>query len=688
MTSNTSLHGSFMSYDISTNPWYTGLIDKIPEGDPKRREYLTELSTLFERRYRETGNLQDLETAIQKIEEALCFSPAPADREPQSVASLANQHRSVSQDLKEIEPAEKTARDAVNPIGADHSHRPARLERLSQILNYRYMIFKDPNDLARSIQSSQEAIDLSPLDDYLRAARLQHLAWCFQFKYREEGKDPKDLQAMHQLYGASFQTQAPLQNRENSWEAALSWAKFSLEFQDIHLHDAYLAAFRLLPDILWIGHRTHLREDTIRKLGLADATSRATRACIWASDIPTAIELLEQGIGTIFQQILQVKPDQRELPPAHAKKFQSGLEDFLCPKPYKALAPASQGGPVIILSSNTDGSDVFIILNPTSEPVHLAFPNMSSHELTAQRKLLLDVLGRCNVRRREDSTSARLIAHREGYISKPTDQCFAELLDWLWLNVFKPVYVALKSPSNSPAMLSVVGVTHTDPGGINRLKGVSQEVRKIRSVVSNLRCLEGERATPEAVQRQLQNYSWAHLACHGKQDLSTPSSSHLLLYGGNLALHEILKMPLPNAQSVDSLLLAFVGPLGLWSMNDADGPLVAESVYSQLLKKGRQPQASDVAKALHIAVQKLKAMNVPYERWIPYIHMDQSAVRLGAKSATQTGSGRTASKYLNLAPHGTTQWAPRRAKRHSVGQAASVEEGLPGSPPCYRIVEN
>ncbi|KAJ6575681.1 hypothetical protein DFH09DRAFT_1150863, partial [Mycena vulgaris] len=59
----------------------------------------------------------------------------------------------------------------------------------------------------------------------------------------------------------------------------------------------------------------------------------------------------------------------------------------------------------------------------------------------------------------------------------------------------------------------------------------------------------------------------------------------------------------------------------LWSMNDWDGPLVAEKIYSHLFREGQQPQTSDTAEALQLAVQELKAQNVPYERWIPFIHM-------------------------------------------------------------------
>ncbi|KAJ6592346.1 hypothetical protein B0H19DRAFT_892705, partial [Mycena capillaripes] len=66
----------------------------------------------------------------------------------------------------------------------------------------------------------------------------------------------------------------------------------------------------------------------------------------------------------------------------------------------------------------------------------------------------------------------------------------------------------------------------------------------------------------------------------------------------------------------------FRGAIGtLWSMNDLDGPVVAESVYSHLFWKGRQPEASDAAEALHLSIKKLKAQNVPYERWVPFIHI-------------------------------------------------------------------
>jgi CHAT domain-containing protein len=204
-----------------------------------------------------------------------------------------------------------------------------------------------------------------------------------------------------------------------------------------------------------------------------------------------------------------------------------------------------------------------------------------------------------------------------------------------------------KKLSSTAPKLAVVGVTHTDFNGANFLKSVDQEVKKIVSIVKEpeVHCLIGEEATVEAVKVQLQACSWVHFACHGSQNLQDPTKSHLQLYRGNLELETILRMPLPNAQFVflaacqtamgDAELVnesfhlgggfitaGFRGAIAtIWSMNDEDGPTVAEIVYSHLFHEGKQPQVTDAAEALQLAVQELKKRKVPYEQWVPFIHI-------------------------------------------------------------------
>jgi hypothetical protein len=238
--------------------------------------------------------------------------------------------------------------------------------------------------------------------------------------------------------------------------------------------DAYSAAFNLLPDILWLGNTISVRHDSIYRLDISNTTSAATRTCIHLSDLNSAVELLEQGLATTFQQILQLKSDLDSLPPDQAQQLgklslalysgtapdpsglasarrellqkirqQPGLEYFLLPRPYKVLCHAAQGGPVVILNSHEDGCDGIIIPNPTSELLHVELPNVTLDLLKSQQTLLKDLLARCNSRDRDQSVSTRLFGRREQFSSRTIEESFTDLLTWLWDNVVDPVYQVL-----------------------------------------------------------------------------------------------------------------------------------------------------------------------------------------------------------------------------------------------------
>ncbi|KAJ7895758.1 CHAT domain-containing protein [Mycena leptocephala] len=379
----------------------------------------------------------------------------------------------------------------------------------------------------------------------------------------------------------------------------------------------------------------------------------------------------------------------------HTIRAQPGLDRFLLPKEYTELCQAAQNGPIVVLNANKMHCDALVILNPTSDPLHIPLPEVNLSHLENQQSILKDVLQRCNSRTR-DSQSSRLFGSREGYTLKPVRECFDEILTGLWTHVVKPIFHALESrgvtdgrlwwcpvgafvglplhaaapsdqfipsytsslatllESNSKESLSgiptlgVIGVTHTQRGGVSALPGVEREIARINSITGNICQIEklvGEQATVEAVKLQLNNCSWVHLACHGTQNLKNPPKSCLHLYDGILELETILKLLLSNAEFVflaacqtamgDSNLVnesfhlsggliaaGFRAAIGtMWSMRDEDGPVVAEIVYKDLFGHGRHPKATDTAKALQLAVRKLRDDGVPYEHWVPFIHM-------------------------------------------------------------------
>ncbi|KAF8163898.1 CHAT domain-containing protein, partial [Mycena galopus ATCC 62051] len=703
-----------------------GAVDLTPMEHPEKAAYLSALATTLRLRYEFSQHRNDLENALQADREAVDLTPkGHPDREAfLSGLGLSLRYRyNRFGDLKDLEAAAQVFKEAVDLTAEGHRNRTKHLQSLAVCLKARYRILRDEEDLAVALHMQQQAVDQTPKMHPHRALRLQNLALIYADQYREHRRE-EDLHSVYSCYRES--STIPSLSPETSWDIALEWALFAEDaLQPSECVPAFVYAFGLLPEILWLGHPIPIRHDAIHRVGLAQVTSTAIQICIYLSNLSLAVEIMEQGLATVFQQMLQLTTDVKGINPNQAKKLedlssqlycgasdnpmsainernelledirrQPGLKYFLRPKPYTALQHASQGGPVVILNSHKYHCEGIIILNPASDPVHVSLPKVTLNTLKSRQKELKELLSCCSVRFRGEPLTARLSAHRES--SQPTQECFKNILDWLWTTVVAPVYQALeshgicdgrlwwlptgaftelplhasppvdqfihsytatlgslveahsKTTSTTVHKFTVVGVTHTDAGKTNLLKGVEQEIEKITSIIGephHVQCLKGEQATVDAVELQLLNCSWAHLACHGKQDLVDPTKSHLQLYGGILNLETILQRPFSNAQVVflaacqtamgDAALMnesfhlgggfiaaGFRGAIGtMWSMNDEDGPLVAEIVYSHLFRNGRQPQAGEAAEALHLAVKELKRKNVPHERWIPFIHM-------------------------------------------------------------------
>ncbi|KAF8146644.1 CHAT domain-containing protein [Mycena galopus ATCC 62051] len=693
-----------------------------PLGQRSRAGYMYSMAVLLGDRHQRLGVIDDLQTAIQRYQEAIQLTSVGHPLRPRRLQGLAvalNERFQRLGDVDDAENAFQTFREALNLTRGGHPERARFLQGLAMCFKLRYRKWGDLKDLENALQIDQESIDLTPEGHPQRVERLQSLAVGFTDRYYRL-RDQKDIEAAYIHYNASFKTSHSVP--ELSWEAALNWAAFVQEFWPPHCIAAYTAAFNLLPEIVWIGHSIPVRHTKLYKLGIGQAISSAVRTCCNLYKLASAVEFMEQGVATIFQQMLQLKTDVEKPKFDHAEKFQKlssalytetsedimqtvnernrlleeirkqpGLEYFLLPKPYSALCEASSGGPIVILNSHANGCDGIVILNPTSDPIHVPLQDVKQHQLKSYQMMLGEVLGRCTMR---EAPSTRLFGQREDFAITTPEEKLGDLLIWLWTHIVAHVYKALASynihcgrlwwlpiglfkgmplhacPPNDlfihsytatlgsllnarakeptiPPKVGIVGVTHTGPGRANSLEGVKLEIQNIISIVKKPRldCLEGKCATVEAVTQQLQECSWIHLACHGKQDLAEPENSHLLLYKDILKLDTILRMSLPNAQFVflaacqtamgDQALVnesfhlggafiagGFRGAIGtLWAMYDEDGPPVAEVFYGHLFRGDRTPKVSDAAEALHLAVKELKQRNIPRVRWIPFIHM-------------------------------------------------------------------
>jgi CHAT domain-containing protein len=216
------------------------------------------------------------------------------------------------------------------------------------------------------------------------------------------------------------------------------------------------------------------------------------------------------------------------------------------------------------------------------------------------------------------------------------------------ISSYTPTLSALLVAPQSTEFRGILAVGQAGIGGPAALPATIQELDRIESHAGSLGFtrLDEARATPTAVLDAMETHSWVHLACHGEQNTSDPMQSAFRLNGGTLDLGSIAKKQLKCADfaflsacqtasghkvleneaihlAAGMLLAGYRTVVAtMWSINDADAPLIAATVYTHLLEGG-VPNSTKAAKALHIAVQSLrdKIGEKNFVAWVPFIHM-------------------------------------------------------------------
>ncbi|KAJ7610222.1 CHAT domain-containing protein [Roridomyces roridus] len=199
--------------------------------------------------------------------------------------------------------------------------------------------------------------------------------------------------------------------------------------------------------------------------------------------------------------------------------------------------------------------------------------------------------------------------------------------------------------------LQVLAVAQPAALGQMQIPGTRTEISHIQTLAQAreipLITLYENMATVSRVQDEMQKSQWAHFACHGVQDVTTPTASALLLAGDSrLTLSDIIQLPLPHADfaflsacqtatgdeklqeesvhlAAGMLLAGYRGVIAtMWTITDQDAPQVAKDVYEYLLQMS-PPDPTKAAAALHFAIQKLQERypEKAFLHWVPYVHI-------------------------------------------------------------------
>ncbi|KAL5634393.1 hypothetical protein ACGC1H_002452 [Rhizoctonia solani] len=236
--------------------------------------------------------------------------------------------------------------------------------------------------------------------------------------------------------------------------------------------------------------------------------------------------------------------------------------------------------------------------------------------------------------------------HAAGDYSQPRSRVFNYAV-----SSYTPTLTALLAspPISSSNHRRVLAIGQATTPGHSSLPGTVKELASVKEHTqdnSEYLQLTNSQATVSAVLDAMEDHDWVHLACHAHQNVKDPTKSGFFLHGGTLDIAAISKRSLKNKglaflsacqtatgdeklpdeaiHLASGMLMAGYSSVvaTMWSVHDADAPLVADKVYAHLVTD-MKIENGGAGRALHSAVAHLRQQvgDQAFERWVPYIHI-------------------------------------------------------------------
>lgn len=658
----------------------------LPGGNPRRAEFLSSLGLALQLRYGETGQAADLDEAVETGQAAVSGIPEGEHRRFLALSSAGLAHRLRSEltgSEEDLRAAIGCGRAAVTAAGTGQAPLTNALHNLARALSLRWERHRAPADLREAIAGFRTVAGLpgAPRQARLMAAvswaRLAARSndWPEAATAYETAVDLLELVVWHGL---------PWAVREEHL-AGLPGLASDAAASALAAGDARraLSVLERGRSVLWTQH-LHLRSslDDVRDADPALHQRLAELATELGGDDPAAGILAPghaaPGAGDRRQRLAAAWDETlgqvRALP---------GLAGTLRPPSADELVRCAADTPVAVLNVSRIRSDALIL---TSQGITvLPLPGVTPEEI--QQRAIAH-LGALNSQSQlqdpraflaADQTILACITWLQERITGPViDEleridpprsagagarvrwCPAGLLGLLPLHAaahdrvtssYTPTVRSLLAarhrddaldalgasdapggPGDGPMLVVAVSEPPAEPGEpvLPALPGVDPEAELVCARFPGRHTLRtGDAATREQIRADLPAHPLAHFACHGTQDLLSPSRAALRLHDGPLSVLDLAELRLSGdlafLSACDTAAGGFTLPdeaihlaaavqtagyrhviAALWHISDNLAPTVADTVYRSLAAQGGI-DGDRTASALHTAVDKLRS---------------------------------------------------------------------------------
>ena len=396
------------------------VLELCPQGHPARALLLVNLATSLHSRFEELGTLSDLEEALALERNALELCPQGHPARALSLVNLATSLHSRFEQLgilSDLEEALALQRNALELYPHGHPGRALSLGSISLYLHSRFEQLGTLSDLEEALALARNALELFPQGHLPRTTRPGKIASYLRARFKHSTMH--DMSALEE----TFNLCSRLSNDSHTvsladLECAKQWIQAAEECEHTTTVLAYQTFLRFsvqhlatLPSL-----PQHL---ALLKHLLASTANDAFSACIRYGNPANAVELLEQGRGVFWSQLIRLRypldkviatgdtgkkladkftqlasllrnvldtPHNAESQHDRACRLNIQLQDtvteirklpglsrFLLPPLFSDLQIAASGGPVIVVNASQYSCDALIVL-PDRDPVHVVLP--------------------------------------------------------------------------------------------------------------------------------------------------------------------------------------------------------------------------------------------------------------------------------------------------------------------------
>ncbi|KAG1817257.1 CHAT domain-containing protein [Suillus subaureus] len=670
-----------------------------PPGHPRRDTTLNSLALALNTRYKKLNVIEDLNEAIDQYRESLRLRRHDHPQRHRTLHNLSSALCSLFTETREnedIEEAINLCRESLAALSSLHPDRYFSYMWLQEAYLSRYRILRDAADLSLAIENFRLA-SRHPTQGFPERIK-EAIDWAHQAEVYQHESALKAYQMYFELFESHVMTRSSIISRREAATAFLGAQSLPVDAASCAIRrDNLRQAVELVEQgrgqqwSLASRLRTPLEDLTSASPGLAEKllglNMRLSHAQGSAGSAdPTAADRAATEYRILTRQWDAAVTEIRDL---------KAFSRFLLPPSYEDLQAAARQGPVIIFIASQYSCSAIIV--PTlGEPHHVPLPSVTLTDLNNLKDRFARAIRHASIMGPKLPRNDLIVLLRTVWeeIMLPIVNVLEHVLELkhgsrIWLcptaaftsiplhaahpfqtradrskePCLEDLYICSYTPTLSALVRSrqmmkkrvtssfvTIGQGQPGTGKGKALLAVDSELELVHKLVpatANGTTISGDAATRAGALKALEENTWVHLACHGKQDPAQPYNSHFVMKDEHLTLLDIMEKHVPHAEfaflsachtavgdkeTPDEVIhlaagLQFSGfksVIGtLWEVDDFVAKHVVKAFYENLfdgLEEGGVMDCTKAAWALNRATHAVKT-KVPLEQRMVFIHI-------------------------------------------------------------------